>query len=368
MAQPLTDIADVTVQVSPAGAAPNGLNIGLIVGPSTVIPVATRTVQYASTAAMLAAGFTTTDPEYEAALLYFGQTPAPQSVVIGVQNVAGAETITTAVTACRSSSSVWYGAYACGAADADVEGVAQFIQTAVPTSTYFYDTADSAVLAGTTPNVMSTLQADKYSLTIGIYSTTAHAGAAVLGLAMGSNTGLANSAFTLGWKSLEGVTPEVLTTTQANAILGWNGNIYTAYGTQYDLFTAGTGADGTPYDQTLNLAQLAQSIQLAVVNALTSGPKIPQTDAGVSILVDAIAGVCQQAVTQGVLAPGTWQNAPVLGLATGAAMPAGYVVQAATIASQTATQITARQSPPIYACVNLAGAIQSVTIGVIVNQ
>jgi hypothetical protein len=364
---PLSSIVEVSVQVSPVTPSPQALNVGLIVGPSTVIPVATRTVTYNSTAEMAAAGWTGSEPEYAAAQLYFGQTTPATSLVVGVQNVAAAESIATAVTACRASNADWYGVYACGAADADVEAVAAFVQTASPVSTFFYDTQDTSISGGTTPNLMSTLQSSGYSRTWGIYSTTAHAGAAALGLASGLDTGLANSAFTLAYKSLVGVNPEPLTGTQVQAILGWNGNVYTSYGGEYDLLVQGQTANGTPFDQVLALDTIATDAAAAVMNALTTLPQVPLTDAGVTILVNDLTAVLAQAATQGLLAPGPWNAAPVLTLQTGQNLPNGYVVVAAPVSSLTAAQISARQAPAIYLCVKLAGAIEHAVIGLTVG-
>lgn len=367
MPQPLTDIVQVTVEVSPAGAQAPTFNLGLIVGTSTVIATATRTVVYSSPDDMTANGWAGTEPEYKAAVVYFGQTPRPTNVVIGRQDATVPETPLEAVTACRTANTNWYGCYVCGAVDADIEAVAGYIESTTPTSAYFYDTADADVLAGTTPNVMSILQADKYQRALGIYSTSTYAGAGVLGVAMGSNTGLTNSAFTLAYKSLVGVTPEVLTGAQYTTITGYNGNVYTQFGSSYDLIAKGTMADGTPFDQVLNQDQIVADIQTAVVNALTSVPKIPQTDGGVSQLVSAINQPLADARDRDVLAPGVWTAAPVLGLKTGDTLPDGYLVLAQTVASQSTTDRAARKAPPIYACIKMAGAIQNVTIGVIVN-
>jgi hypothetical protein len=315
------------------------------------------TTQTVTTTAAASAGATTID------VVSF---TANAAYAIGVA-VSNAETILEAVTACRSNNVNWYAGYAVGAADADVEAVSAFIQSATPASVYFYDTQDAAVLAGTTPNVMSTLQGLKASRTFGQYSTTPHAAVAAMGYAMGANTGLANSAFTMAYKPEVSVTPEVLTPAQYSAITGWNGNVYTAFGNNINLLAMGTMADGTPFDQILNLDILTADIQTAIVNALTQLPKIPQTDSGVGILVNAVTGVCKQAAANGILAPGVWNAAPVLTVQTGATLSQGFIVVAGTIASQTATQIAARQAPPIYACVNLAGAIQQVALGIIVN-
>jgi len=392
---------------------------------------------------MTSNGWTGTEPEYEAAEVYFSQTPRPSNVVIGRQgtiattlsaalvsgtaytvidvaalpeavqpgvsitigtapttqvvtasaaaaagatvidvnsftanaayaigaNVSAAETPLQAVTACRSSNTNWYACYVTGATDADIEAIAGYIQSATPLSAQFYDTQSANVASGTTPNVMSVLQANKYTRVLGIYTTSeAYAGAAIMGIAMGSNTGLANSAFSLAYKSLIGVTADNLTTQQLTNITGWNGNVYTSYNGQYDLLVQGTMADGTPFDQLLNIDALTVGIQTAVVTALTQSPKVPQTDPGVTILVNAISSVCDQARKEGVLAPGIWTAAPVLGLQTGTNLPLGFLVLADTIANQSSADRTARKSPPIYACVKMAGAIEHVVIGLVVNQ
>lgn len=368
--QPLSNIVSVTVQVSPISPVPGNLNLGLIVGSSTIISAATRTAVYSGTDDMTQSGWTGTEPEYLAATAYFNQSPRPNSVVIGRQDLTAspAETFLEAVTACRASNSNWYAVYLCGPADADVEAVAQYVQSTSPIGTFFYDTQSAGVAAGTTPNVMSALQSDKYQRTFGIYSANVqYSGAAVMGVAMGLNTGQPNSAYTMAYKSLISITPDDLTSAQYTDILGWNGNVYTTFGSEDDLLVMGTMADGTPFDQVLNLDTLTINIQAAVIGALTSNPKIPQTDAGVTSLVNVISAVCAKAVTQGVLAPGIWTAGPVLGLQTGTNLPLGYMVLADTIANQSQSDFQARKSPPIYACVKMAGAIENVAIGIIVN-
>lgn len=282
-------------------------------------------------------------------------------------DVGNAETITTAVTACRNQNATWYSVYAIGAADADVEALALYASTAVPATDVFYDTQDAAIAAGTIPNLMSILQGDDYGRVWGIYSTTAHAGAAALGLAMGSNTGLADSSFTLAYKSLVGVTPEALTGAQVTAITGWNGNVYTSYGGTYNLLVQGQMANGTPFDQVLNLDILAANAATAVMNALTQSPKIPLTDAGVTILVNDINATLAQAAVEGILAPGVWNAQPVLNLQTGQNLPNGYIVLAAPVSTLTSSQLSERQAPAIYVCVKLAGAIEHAVIGLVVS-
>lgn len=367
VSQSLSNIVSVTVEVSPTVSSASSLNVGLIVGSSPVIPTQQRVATYQSTTEMLTQGWTGAEPEYKAAEAYFSQSPTPTSVMIGRQDLTASETLLQAIQACREQNAAWYGVYACGAADTDITAIAEYIQSATPFAVYFYDTADTAVLNGTAGNIMDTLQKAEANRTLGLYSTTPYAGAAVMGLAMGLNTGLANFAFTLAYKTLVGVTPENLTAQQVATILGYHGNVFTTYGNAYELLVQGTMADGTPFDQQLNLDLMAVNIQTTAMNALLANPKIPQTDAGVTVLLTQIAQYLDRAVAQGILAPGVWNAPPVLGLQTGATLAKGYVVLADSVANQSETDRQARKSPPIYACVKMAGAIEHVVIGVIVN-
>ena len=89
-ALPLQDIVDVTVLVSPQQATAPSFNIGLIGGSSAHIPsvgTGSRVVQFSSLAAMATYGFAPTDPEYEAAELYFEQSPQPVALCVGRQNL-----------------------------------------------------------------------------------------------------------------------------------------------------------------------------------------------------------------------------------------------------------------------------------------
>lgn len=90
LALPVADIISVTVTAPTGAVAPRQFNQGLIVGSSPVIPsygANPRLRQYASLAAMLTDGFTSSEPEYIAASLYFGQNVPPEFVWIGRQDL-----------------------------------------------------------------------------------------------------------------------------------------------------------------------------------------------------------------------------------------------------------------------------------------
>jgi len=377
----LQNIVDVVVYISPIYPARSTFNHGLIIGTSTkgatpqpVIPTSQRVRQYTNTAAMLTDGFTTSSPEYIAAQLYFSQSPAPTVLWVGCQNTTAAtpETPLVAFTACRAANNDWYAGMVCGSTDSDNEAIAAYAQTAVPSTTHFFTTSDTNIITppATPTDIFTTLAGLKYNRSIGIYSTQSlYACAALMGVAMGLNTGLANSAYTLKFKALVGVTaePSITPTQVYNAELNY-GNVYVNYAGGYTIVEQGTVTNGQFYDEIINLDMLTNNIQLNVMNLLISNEKIPLTDPGITQILNVINTACDQAVNIGFLAPGIWNGVQILNLQPGNPVPKGYLTQAPSVNTLTTAQRTARQAPPIYVAVTEAGAVHSVLIGVYVQR
>ena len=87
---PLDRIVDVSVSVAAQQATEPTFNQGCIIGNSGVIPSVganSRIRPYAAPSGLLSDGFDTTDPEYLAAQLYFGQSPAPSTLWVGCQDL-----------------------------------------------------------------------------------------------------------------------------------------------------------------------------------------------------------------------------------------------------------------------------------------
>lgn len=364
----LNDIINISVDLSPASTVSAGFNIGLIVGNSTVISAVDRTAEYANLAEMIADGFSITDPEYVASALYFGQSKVPAKVVIGRWDTTGAETAAEAVTACRTSNTNWYGCMVCGAEKADITGVAAIMGSLTPVATFFFDTDDSDVPAGTAGNVFLTLEALSYSRVIGQYSAQEDSIAALLGYAMGAASQNANSAYTLAYKTEIGVTTDNLTSAQITNIKDANGNVYINRGKAYNVFEQGVMSNGQHFDEILGLDILVNDIQEAVMTSLVSSPKIPQTDEGVTYLINVISGACQRAKTRGFIAPGVWTAPTILNLETGDTLSNGFTVLAESVATQSAEDIANRIAPTIYVPIKLAGAIEHVVINISVNR
>ncbi|QNB08339.1 DUF3383 domain-containing protein [Herbaspirillum frisingense] len=79
---PVSRLINVTINMSPAAAQGANLNTALLLGATAVIDTAERKRTYGGIDEV-GADFSTTDPEYKAALLYFQQTPQPSELSIG---------------------------------------------------------------------------------------------------------------------------------------------------------------------------------------------------------------------------------------------------------------------------------------------
>lgn len=376
----LDSIVDITVHVSPLAAPRATFNIALILGSTAIIETSERVRLYENVDDMLTDGFATTDPEYIAANIYFSQSPTPRKLYIGRQDTTSspAETCLEALTECRDANFDWYYAIALNAVKADHEEIAAWAETAEPPTIYAYTTSDSDVLATTAspPGIFEYLKELGYSRSIGQYSTTQSASypnniyaiCAIIGYACGQNSGLANSAFTLKFKEETGIATEPLTATQRGYVENQNGNLYLSYGNYYNWFEQGKMADGTFFDEKVNMDMLVNNIQLNVADLLNSTPKIPQTEAGVTQIIRVINEACETAVNIGFLAPGEWNGYDILNLKNGDTLPKGYLVQAEAIADQSTADRQLRKSPNIYVAVKEAGAMHSVIIGVYLDR
>ncbi len=376
----LKTIVNVQVNLSARSAARKGFNVALILGPSTVIDTAERVRIYTSVSAMLQDGFTSDTPEYKAAQLYFSASSSPTKLAVGVKSES--ETFAAAAEACRAANGEWYVLIPLDAEDGDILELAAWAESASPDTLLAYTTSDSSNLSDVqtgeageqTDAIFKRLKAKNYRRSFGQYSKTSHAVAATMGYAMGQNRSTSNSAFTLAYKTLVGVNTDDLTETQVQYVCGdsetsgVNGNVYVNRADSYDILQEGCMADGTYFDEILNLDMLKNEITLSVMDLLTSLPKIPNTDAGVSSIINVINVACNKFVKTGFIAPGVWNGGEVLNLENGTTLDAGYIVMAEAVADQSQADRDARKAPPIYVCIKTAGAIHYVTIAVNVNR
>ena len=127
-------------------------------------------------------------------------------------------------------------------------------------------------------------------------------------------------------------------------------------------------ADGTWFDEMIYLDKYQNDMQLAIMDLLYQNNKVPQTEAGVTQLVDAVKGVCESMNRVGFIESGIWNAQDMLELKKGDTLPKGYFIQSEPIEGQLQTDRDARKAPPIYVSLKLAGAIHHVTVQIDVNR
>lgn len=371
---PLDPVVNIVVNLAAMSPARNKFNLALLMGDvGTVADFADkRIVTYDSLTSMLQAGFTTEDRLYKAAALIFGQSKKPPLVAIG--KIANKETPIKTIQSCRQEDSEWYVGIYCGdMTDTQLLEVQEFIEACTPSTMFAFTTADNKAKAAD-GGIFGTIKSKGYRRIIGQYSTS-HKDAicAVIGWAMGAmSASTINSAFTLAYKREVGVQAEnymqTFTSNDLNNIKKNNGNVYINRGNYYDVFEEGRVGDGSWFDEIIYLDKFKNDMQLGIMSLLVNANKVPQTEAGMGRIKAALTEVCNDMNRVGFIQEGVWKGEELMALEYGHVLPSGYLIQSEPMSDQAQAERDARNAPPIYVSLKLAGAIHHVTIQVDVNR
>lgn len=125
------------------------------------------------------------------------------------------------------------------------------------------------------------------------------------------------------------------------------------------------------FDQVYNQEWFVGALQVAAFNLLAEvGTKIPQTEAGMSQFKGALRQICEQAVTNQYLAPGTWNSAETFGVLVdfyANIIQKGYYIYSTPISQQSAADRNARIAPLSQIAAKEAGAIDSAVVLININ-
>lgn len=368
----LNEVVNFVVNLAQRSAQRKAFNIMLLVGKNTVIPKEERVRTYTTLEAMLADGFTTDDRLYKAAALIKAQSRSPVKFCIGTQDAN--ETMLQAITACREAHYDWYVVVPCAelTVQQHLDNMA-YTNACTPDTVYAFTSKAAEDLQGGDGSIFKKAKDLKYRRTIGIYSTKHDdAVAGIMAYAMGMMTGTINSAFTLKFKGINGVTTEnskaAISVSAVDKLKKQNGNIYVNRGFYYDMFEEGTMADGTFFDEVIYLDKLKNDCQLALMDLFVQNAKIAQTEGGMTRIHNALNGVLKDYQRIGYLETGVWRGDTILGLKYGDTVNNGYLVQSEPIAEQNQADRENRIAPPIYIALKLAGAIHSAVVQIDVNR
>lgn len=343
----IDNLINITITQSTQAVALDSFAIPLIIGKSN--PGWTDRVHvYASPAGLLTDGFTTTSPEYVAALSMFSGSITPTSFMVGLRT---SDTIANDLAAIVAQNNSWYGCMLASPSDADIIALAPVIETM--RKIFISSTSTAAVAQSGTTDFASTLKAQKLTRTALIYTANANgiAEAAWLGSQLPQTPGSNNWAYS----TLAGVTPDVLTANQTAilygtpiaGIVGKNVNVYTTIGGQ-PLTLMGQMIGGQFIDITVGLDFLKSTLTTNVFSQLVNALKVPYTDAGATMLMLPVSNALQQGVSNGLL-DGEDVTMPIK-------------VTCDPVSSVSKAQRAARIAPTIRFQARLTGAFNSVGI------
>lgn len=193
--------------------------------------------------------------------------------------------------------------------------------------------------------------------------------ASYAGRALSTNFNGSNTTSTMHLKQLIGVQPDPsMTQTILNLAQAAGADCYVSLEGDSAVFTSGAN---TFFDDVYNLLWAVGALQVNGFNYLAqTSTKVPQTESGMDGLKGAYRNVCQQAVSNGYLAPGAWTSPTTFGnqaLFLQNIAQYGYYIYSAPISQQLQTARAARQAPLVQIAFKLAGAIQSSDVVVYVN-
>ncbi len=268
-------------------------------------------------------------------------------------------------------SSQWYGLVIPQAEDDDQLAVAGFIESAKPAHYYGINSQDSGtIVAGNTTCIAARVKAAGLNNTATQYSSTSgYAIMSYLSRILTTDWQANSSTITLMYKNEPLVVAENLTSTQMDALLAKNCNVFVEYNNNTAIIQPGCSGSGQFTDAVIGAAWLAASVQNAAYNLLKgTTTKIPQTDAGMHQIATQMESVMAQAVVNGLLAPGVWNAQGVGIIKQGDYLPKGYYIYTPPIALQSEADRAQRKSVPYQILAKLGGAVHTVDVAISVES
>lgn len=238
-----------------------------------------------------------------------------------------------------------------------------------------YDTDDLVSTDETTDFYQ--IHAGQNSNAFGTYSTKyddyVHMSVAARLSAVNFNS--SNSLITMNMKQLPLCTPEDFTKANVDVLDGRNINRYITRSGVPMYETGITFNDNYWIDTKYWIAWFEDAVRSSVFNLLYSSAKIPQTEAGMTMIKQVIESVCEEGVRNGGIAGGTVSAAIRNDISQSTGNPdfdgvlaKGYFVYSEPMATQPQSERVQRKATPIKVWLKGSGAIQSVDIAAIFEQ
>lgn len=248
-----------------------------------------------------------------------------------------------------SKNNTWYGIILCSNTDNDIKQLSAAVE---PLKKIFIGvSADTAIGTSSTTDLLSYLKGKSYNRS-GLIFSPGSASDGVEAAWMGGQLPAVPGSNNWAYKSLAGISPDTLTDNQVSIVIGdpiaqivgKNGNVYVVVG-GVPITLMGQMVSGRFIDIQIGVDWLESTIQTNVFSALVNAAKIPYTDKGTDVLIQAVQSAIDTGVANGLIDG----NSPIS-------------VSAPKVLSIPLLQRANRVAPTIsYSC-RLAGAINAVDI------
>lgn len=370
---PLSNVINISVSQTPTGlSVPNTSNLALFTD-ETPDPVFTSGYKIYKEPNEVGTDFGTNSTTYAMALAVFSQQPniLANDGYLVVIPFEPSETLDEAIT--RTLTLVQY----FGVMSTTIESEADTLAAAavIQANTligFFVQRLASMVDPGETLDLLTTGGFTK-SRGLLYVSTEADAldfKAAYAGRALSTVFSGSNTTQNMHLKTLATIQPDPgITQTILNAAVDAGADTYPSIKGFPCVFTSG---ENSFFDQVYNLEAFSLNLQIAGFNYLASATtKIPQTENGIDGLKGAYRAVCEQFVSNQYLAPGVWNSSTTFGNQQDLISNVeqfGYYIYSSPIATQLQVDRVARKAPLIQIAAKEAGAVNSSTVIVVVNQ
>lgn len=370
---PITNIVNITVANPPAGLAAYKVNNLLYVTKETPINLSLGDYTIYLTPTQVGADWGLSSETYQAALNVFAQAP---NILSGngafiVAGMAGGDTLSTIYA--KIAPQIFFGAMIFGGyqpSDVECAAAASVFQAAGVLMGW--SSSSTAQLTG--GGGFFAVQAAGQSFVRCLLYTVSDLQArlfmaAYFSRGMSTNWDGPATASTQQMKDLANVLPDPgITQTIYNTMNTVGVDGYANFGPLPKLFSTG---GNTFFDQVWGTLWLKSALQVSGFNAIATTPtKIPQTEPGIALLRNAYIAVLEQAITNGLLAPGSWNSSVLFGnpdTLRAAVAQVGYYVYSIPVSQQAQTARAARQAPAISIAAKLAGAVHTSNVVVYLN-
>lgn len=375
---PITTVVTISVQTPEAGLQVPAINNLCIISkesPIASVPSAGFFIYQNST--QVGTDWGTGSETYAQAVAIFSQRPNPLSGggQIIVYAASGGQTLTQAIQAVEAliyaGGYVWAGYNPSNGEVLLAVDTVQSLNKLIGVSSYLTSDLSGSGLFATISNEDESAGRMFLYTQGGTYLAARTAMAAYMGRGMSVDFSGTDTCSTMNLKDLigvlpdSGITPTILATCQNLGV-----DVYASIqGVPKVLSNGGPGAHF--FDSVYDLVWFTNVLQVAIFNALAqTNTKIPQTEQGMAVLRAAAAAVCQQAVTNGFLAPGTWTGSDAFGdpetfdrnIAQN-----GFYILTAPVALQSQADRSARKAPLMQIAAKEAGAVHTANLLVFVQ-